>query len=916
MNEVIIISKQQTAQRYVLKIRSGRLREAGWKLTLPLAEARRNEEIISLGDNLVMRWIDELNGTKNADLEAKNIRNRIKQIKKEPNSLQNRREIKRLYEELDTVQYKPDYMYLVIDKVSDYRRACKGFTVNGTRYVRLLGTNGGIKHQTIIFVSERLAPVLRERIDNGRNRDVPLVPAKLEAYRALTCSGSVPVSMPHGILVVNDCETEFEEDVISLTDEGVDEPVMTFEKGMKITLNESDGYGLMMPSLAQRWSEELRLGYTACGMNTRFSWEKGMVYCFDFQDFAQRVAHGYIVKDAWGNEQDIRNVELILTTSMLKLWNCYDSIEHFLSCCEQNHYTFGVSKNCPEHLENERDLNYQFIQSYDLTDEQIEELIAPKLNYIRGVLSEDYRKALLFLLGTEFGESDIKRLNNDYVKALMVDERMYDDPFIRHRIHQLIRKRIDDAKIGIISVHGNYSAVCGDPYSLCQSIFGLPVTGLLKKGEIYNQYWADEGADKVVCFRAPMTSHNNIRLMKVSDNEDIRYWYRYMNACTVFNSWDTTVQALNGMDKDGDIVLLTDNKVLIENFRPLPTIMCVQRSADKVVVEEKDLIASNINSFGDDIGATTNRITSMFDVQSGFPPDSKEYKTLEYRIICGQLFQQNSIDRSKGIVAKPMPKWWYNDRSKYYETLDSEEAKFQHSISAGKKPYFMRYIYPDLAYRYNKFIKNTGVKCARQFQCTIDELYAKDESQRTEEERRMLAGYERKLPVSTNDCVLNRICRRFEREFDHYFATHSNPGFDYRIMKSGEEYSLSQYKSISGLSSEYQQRLKCQVGDDIQHRTDSDAIFARRVALKVEFVAKAFNVCSNARQLCDIILDACYCGGNAAKMFCWAMCAEQIISNLLEKNGGKIHYPVKNPQGDIEFCGERFSLETAEVCDE
>lgn len=589
----------------------------------------------------MLRWIDELNGIEDADHIAKDIKKSIKTLKKQPNSLQNRREIKRLYEKLDKVQYKPDYMCLIIDKEKDYRRACRGFTINEIKYVRLLGTNGGVKNKTIVFVSERLSKELITRINNGRDESIELIPAKFEAYRALTCSGSIPVSMPKGILVVNDCETEFYEDIISLNDANSDEPIMEYKKNEKVSLNESDGYGLMLPSLAERWSKELGLNYLVSGVNTRFSWEKGMVFCFDFLDFADNVAHTHVVKDAWGNMVDISTVELILTTSMLKLWKCYRSVEHYLECCKNNHYTFGIAKTCPKELESERDLNYQFIQSYNLNDAQINELIQPTINDIKDVLSDDYQKAILFLKGVYLNEDNVDYIENDFAKAIMIDKRIYDDPFIKRKIYQMIRKRINDAKIGVIRVHGNYSIVSGDPYSLCQSIFGLQVTGLLKKGEAYNRFWVDKNTEKVVCFRAPMTCHNNIRLMRIVNNDKVNYWYRYMTACTIFNSWDTAAHALNGMDKDGDLVLLTDNEVLVNNYHNLPAIMCAQRNATKVKVSEDLLIQSNIDSFGDDIGKTTNWITTMFDVQSQYSPDSEEYRVLDYRIKCGQLYQQN-----------------------------------------------------------------------------------------------------------------------------------------------------------------------------------------------------------------------------------------------------------------------------------
>ena len=154
------ISKQLVCQKYIYKIHSSRLRKEKWKLTLPIDEARRNDEVISLADSQMLRWIDELNGITDADAQARDIKSQIKRLRKEPNSIQNKRAIKKLYEDLDKLQFKPDYMCLIIDKDKDYYRACRGFSINGVKYKRLLGTNGGIKNSTIVFVSERLSEEL------------------------------------------------------------------------------------------------------------------------------------------------------------------------------------------------------------------------------------------------------------------------------------------------------------------------------------------------------------------------------------------------------------------------------------------------------------------------------------------------------------------------------------------------------------------------------------------------------------------------------------------------------------------------------------------------------------------------------------------------------------------------------------
>ena len=265
------------------------------------------------------------------------------------------------------------------------------------------------------------------------------------------------------------------------------------------------------------------------------------------------------------------------------------------------------------------------------------------MDEIHDVLHGDWAKSILFLKGQGLNGDNVSRLDDDYGKAMMIDQSILYDSYVQSSIYRLIRNRINEAKVGVLKVHGNYSIVSGDPFSLCQSMFGLEVTGILRPGEIYNKYWVDIGAEKLACFRAPMTCHNNIRLVSVNNSSDAEYWYRYMKTCTIFNSWDTAAHALNGMDKDGDLVMLTDNDVLVRNLVPSPALMCVQRKASKKIVTEEASIQANIDSFGDDIGKTTNWITSMFDVQAKYKKGTREYDILDYRIKCGQLYQQNAI---------------------------------------------------------------------------------------------------------------------------------------------------------------------------------------------------------------------------------------------------------------------------------
>ena len=638
------MSKHLTSQRYVFKIHSSRLRRAKWNLQLTINQARENKELIALSESQMMRFIDELNGITNPELHISDIKSQIKKLKFEKNLAVSRPKIKKLYAELDKYQFKKDYVCVVIDKNKDYQTIYKnGFKINGITYRRLLGTTGGVKNNTIVFVNEKLLPELKKRINNGRDLTKQFTPAKLEAYNALVCSSSTPVSMPHGVIVVHDCITHFKSDVIELDDTGLDQPSMKYIKDKDIELIDSDGYGLAMPKLMERWGNEIGEDFLLPGCVIRNSFCKGAVFPVDFHKFADEHNVSAIT-DVWGNTYDIHDIELVLTESMLKLWDSYSSIDDYLKNCEENHYTFAITKSSEEELENVRTMNYQFLQSYDFTDEQIDELIAPTVNEIKDILSDDYRKTILYTKGIGLNENNIQHLDNSFATALMIEPKMKNDPYVQNQIYTMIRKRIDDAKVGVLKVPANYSLVSGDPYSLCQSMFGLEVTGLLKAGQVYSKYWIDKGINKIVSFRAPMTSHNNIRLLDVVHNDEMDEFYKYMTTPTIFNSWDTCADAMNGFDKDGDCVINTSFRLLVENTKQLPAVVCVQRKAPKCIPTEDDIMQSNINSFGNAVGEVTNKITSMFEIQARYPRDSREFRVLDYRIKCGQLYQQNQID--------------------------------------------------------------------------------------------------------------------------------------------------------------------------------------------------------------------------------------------------------------------------------
>jgi hypothetical protein len=84
------------------------------------------------------------------------------------------------------------------------------------------------------------------------------------------------------------------------------------------------------------------------------------------------------------------------------------------------------------------------------------------------------------------------------------------------------------------------------------------------------------------------------------------------------------------------------------------------------------------------------------------------------------------------------------------------------------------------------------------------------------------------------------------------------------------------------------------------------------VHLKDIFIDECIKVCPNMEVLANIVIDLCYTS-NKNKTFAWDIAGEQIFNNVLKNNGYIIKYPIKDDNGDIEFCGNRFSLYTQQI---
>lgn len=935
------MAKQQKTQQYIYKINSSLLKQNNWELELPLSDARKIPGVVvSLADSQILTWINELNGTEDYDSRAKQIKKDIKEIKKQPNSDDNKKKVSEKYTELYDLQFKKDYLCVVFDKKSDYDTANKGFKVNGIAYKRLICTTNGVKTSSVVYAADRLVEhngqsvnihdELKRRIENGRNTSVKLSPAKYGAYESLAASASIPVSWPRsgdnripgGIIVVKDCIVHFKTNFIEIDDsDPTVEPKVTEKHNEDFENNMSDGCSMMLPHLSKRWNGELNgdSEHTMSGCNMRCAFTKGMALTFDFIRFAEEIIGAsaehpekYLIKDYWGKERDIRDADLILTESQLKLCGSYSSWEDYYEKCIANHYTLRVTKTSEEENDDIRQLNYQFIQSLDLTDDDIDELIAPTVNEIKDIMELDPRKSVAYLCGKGLNEKNVIFAEN-IAKALMIDKITINDPYIRSKIKKMINRRIKDAKIGVLDLHGNFQILSGDLYALCESMFGLEPQGILNAGEIYSKYWYDEGVDRVLCFRAPMSNAHSIVAQNICKDKKALDWFQYIDTCIVVNGWDTMPAALNGFDFDGDLLFTTNNASLIRRQTNLPALNCIQTKAPKKVVKEEDIIASNKAGFGSKIGSITNKITQMTSLMANYDPNSKEYETLRYRTQCGQALQQREIDKAKGILPIPMPKEWYQYGANIIKSDDSEEIQekkaFNQTICANKKPYFFMYNYDIERVNYQKFIEEVNSKSIGLYGISFEDMLKMDNL--SEDVAKFVQYCSAKCPIDMSPSTMNRICRKIEEEFDGNFSCEELE-FDYSIYKSKNNVKRSSYAEIKGLCEHYLMNLKTLNSRKINNEEERKILLEDKDRLLETLIEDMTSICPNEESLCDILLDICYTG-KMSKTIVWDVCGTQIIKNMLEKHDNTLTYPEKSENADFCCCGTKFSNKTIRI---
>lgn len=749
-------------------------------------QALQQNALVSVGDNIAFDQIRKLRGDHRTCKEifdsVNMMRQNLRSAKKDGRSDDARIFSQFIYKTL----FIKDIVSVESKVKSDYRRVAKsGFYLNGVRYVRFSASAGQIRHNTVLFVADDIAKPLNEILMCGIDKKVKEINiAKLSAYFSLSTSSVLWVTEPR-VCIIKDFNTIIPRQKIDWICNTEDGKKYVEERDVDVELNSADGQGLVDPLMAKQWSEDMGLDYVASSYVIRSIWVKGNVVPFDFREYA--IEHGInTITDIYGHEYDIYEIDLLLSESQFKMHKYYESWQEYLSYTKKNGIKWGVARYNKREDPEMSLTNYQYIQIMDINEDDIKQLLAPTVDWIHKICSGDELYALLYCFGGFDADQNVKyndvytRAQNLAMKAVVKNPDFLKDAYVQRKIYRNIVECINRAKLGKVWMHGNYQFMISDPIAQCRNALGLSPDGEIPADHIYSQFWNERNngdVDKdVVLLRSPCLDKHEANVCKLYQSREANTWYKHIKSGIIYSIYDTSVCRHSDSDFDGDIVFSTDDPIFLKGSQKDTTnpIMYDKQPVASHKICHRNFVETDIRGFGTKVGTYSNYSTIIEAMLPLFqkPEQFRQRDELLTRKKLLREINGQEIDRIKGVEAKGPDKdtwlrYWQIDPDD--DDATKAEKYYHNSLVISKKPYFFRYLYPELNKKYKQYESSYNDKSKALFGVKLKKLLGKQN--KSEAEMTLIKRYHKFSPLINTNCIMNILCRTIEDiDFDIKWA--------------------------------------------------------------------------------------------------------------------------------------------------
>jgi hypothetical protein len=491
-------------------------------------------------------------------------------------------------------------------------------------------------------------------------------------------------------------------------------------------------------------------------------------------------------------------------------------------------------------------------------------------------------------------------------KALILNNDLLKDPYIQNYLARSLNKKIRESYIGNLLMDGNYQVMISDPYAFMEHMFGLPVNGLLTRRQHYSQYWNKKEIKKVAGCRAPLTWESEVNILNLQQNEELDYWYQYLNSGIVYNVHGNDVMIQADADFDGDLVMTTDQPEFLSGARGGLPVTYTKNKVGKKNIVESELYQPDMLAFNSRVGYITNCSTTMYAMLPLYHKGSREYKEIINRLKICRKEQGNEIDKAKGLIVKQFPKHWtrYTKKGKKFS---DEDADFYNSVLINKRPYFMKWLYPDYNQKYKSHREKYDFVSVSKYGKYLIDLLINPTSGC---EINTVNKYNRYSPLIDSNCLMNKICHYMENEVKELKENIKKISDEKNVLSLKDAsipFDIEKYKMLDKIYRKYKSgkrnfnNIKDEKGEEKFKTLEQYNKEVRLDALRT--------INADLSELTNLAVAICYEQHKTDnKSFIWNVFGEGIIDNLMKNKSEKTSVPFLDEGGNILYLDSEYSL--------